>query len=173
METLWIKCKKLSTIVISVYVLLFTLAGNIASASDYQSLTQLFTQWREFEHPPLFNGAPDYRTKTFDSRQQNFQAIRQQLLNIDSKNWPIAQQVDWHILWAELNGYEFNYKVLKPWQRDPAFYKSVWSHRSDVPAHEGPTHHGVTELWSYKFSLAMPPSFGKPVFEIFINKLKP
>ncbi len=153
METLWIKCKKLSTIVISVYVLLFTLAGNIASASDYQSLTQLFTQWREFEHPPLFNGAPDYRTKTFDSRQQNFQAIRQQLLKIDSKDWPIAQQVDWHILWAELNGYEFNYKVLKPWQRDPAFYKSVWSHRSDVPAHEGPTHHGVTELWNYQFPL--------------------
>jgi hypothetical protein len=26
--------------------------------------------------------------------------------------------------------------------------------RSDVPAHEGPTHHGITELWTYKFPLS-------------------
>ena len=25
--------------------------------------------------------------------------------------------------------------------------------RSDVPGHEGPTHHGVTELWTYEFPL--------------------
>ena len=25
--------------------------------------------------------------------------------------------------------------------------------RSDVPAHEGPTHHAVTELWTYDFPL--------------------
>jgi hypothetical protein len=54
---------------------------------------------------------------------------------------------------AELNGYEFNEKVLKPWQRDPAFYKQVWTYKSDVPAHEGPTPHYVTELWSYSFPI--------------------
>jgi len=52
-----------------------------------------------------------------------------------------------------MNGYDFNHNILKPWNRDPAFYKSVWSARSDVPAHEGPTHHHTTELWTYEFPL--------------------
>ena len=52
-----------------------------------------------------------------------------------------------------MNGYLFNYKVLKPWQRDPAFYKSIWTYKSDVPAHEGPTPHFTIELWQYNFPL--------------------
>jgi len=52
-----------------------------------------------------------------------------------------------------MNGYIFNYKVLKPWQRDPAYYKSIWTYKSDVPAHEGPTNHAITELWQYAFPL--------------------
>jgi len=132
----------------------FSLTVSAVYAGDYQSLTQLFKQWREFEQPPLFNNVPDYRAKTFDSRFQKFESIRKELLQIETTNWSIENKVDWHILWAELNGYEFNYKLLKPWQRDPAFYKSVWNYRSDVPAHEGPTHHGVTELWTYQFPLS-------------------
>ena len=36
----------------------------------------------------------------------------------------------------------------------PAFYKSLWTARSDVPAHEGPTHHRTTEIWTYSFPLS-------------------
>ena len=53
-----------------------------------------------------------------------------------------------------MNGFEFNYNILKPWERDPAFYKSLWMNRSDVPAHEGPTHHMVVEVWQYDFPLS-------------------
>ena len=53
-----------------------------------------------------------------------------------------------------MNGFEFNFRVLKPWERDPAYYKSVWMYRSDVPAHEGPTHHSVIEIWQYNFPLS-------------------
>ena len=52
-----------------------------------------------------------------------------------------------------MNGFDFNHRVLKPWVRDPAFYKSVWTYKSDVPGHEGPTHHMLTELWTYSFPL--------------------
>jgi hypothetical protein len=65
----------------------------------------------------------------------------------------VHQQADWMIVWAEMNGYDFNHRILKPWERDPAFYKSLWTERSDVPAHEGPTHHATTELWTYRFPL--------------------
>jgi hypothetical protein len=66
----------------------------------------------------------------------------------------VEQQVDWHLVRAEINGFDFNHRVLKPWVRDPAFYQSVWISRSDVPAHEGPTHHAVLEVWTYDFPLS-------------------
>jgi uncharacterized protein (DUF885 family) len=53
-----------------------------------------------------------------------------------------------------MNGLDFNHRVLRPWARDPAFYLSVWTEQSDTPAHEGPTHHAVIELWTYPFPLA-------------------
>ena len=53
-----------------------------------------------------------------------------------------------------MNGYDFNYRILKPWERDPAFYQTVWMYQSDVPAHEGPTNHGVLEFWTYDFPLS-------------------
>ena len=52
-----------------------------------------------------------------------------------------------------MNGYDFNYRVLRPWQRDPAFYQTIWMYQSDVPAHEGPTNHGVLEFWMYDIPL--------------------
>jgi hypothetical protein len=43
--------------------------------------------------------------------------------------------------------------VLRTWERDPAFYKTLWMERSDVPGHEGPTHHAILDLWKYQFPL--------------------
>jgi len=121
---------------------------------DHSDLIDLFHKWRAFENPPKHDGAPDYRAATFTKRQPVFQSLQAQLGKIDTTNWTIADKVDYHILWAEMNGYDFNHRVLKPWQRDPAFYKCVWESRSDVPAHEGPTNHGTTELWTYNFPLS-------------------
>jgi hypothetical protein len=53
-----------------------------------------------------------------------------------------------------MDGLDFNIRVLRPWERDPAFYKSLWTGKSDTPAHEGPTHHAVVELWTYTFPLS-------------------
>ncbi len=121
--------------------------------NDYDDLVTLFKDWRAFENPPLRNGAPDYTKETFANREPDFKLLQEKLQNIDTISWPIQHQVDWHIVNAEMNGYAFNQRVLRPWERDPAFYKSVWTYKSDVPAHEGPTHHGITELWTYEFPL--------------------
>lgn len=128
---------------------------NNATLEDFGKidLEELYDEWRTFEKPPLRNGAPDYTAESFQTRQPDFLILRDKLLRIDPLGWPIAKQVDWHILWAEMNGYDFNNRVLQPWVRDPAYYKSVWMERSDVPAHEGPTHHATTEVWTYSFPL--------------------
>ena len=124
------------------------------TSNDYQDLVKLFHEWRAFENPPKLDGAPDYTKSTFEKRWPTFKTLQSQLKAIDTTNWSIENKVDWMIVWAEMNGYDFNHNILKPWVRDPAFYKSVWEYRSDVPAHEGPTHHGTTELWTYTFPLS-------------------
>lgn len=132
----------------------FPISESAKIKTQYSDLVDLFKDWRSFEKPPLLNGAPDYRKETFEKRLPEFKRLQSQLLDMDTTGWGIPEQVDYRIVWAEMNGYDFNHRVLKPWERDPAFYKSIWTERSDVPAHEGPTHHGILELWQYSFPLS-------------------
>lgn len=123
-------------------------------SKSYESLVNLFKTWRTFETPPLLDGAPDYTAATFKKRWPEFKALQSRLTSMDTSGWSTPQQVDYHVVWAEMNGYNFNHRLLKPWVRDPAFYKSLWMARSDVPAHEGPTNHSTTEIWTYDFPLS-------------------
>lgn len=129
-------------------------APQVTTSTNYDDLVSLFKEWRAFEKPPIKDGAPDYTKATFDQRWEEFQQLQSKLNAIDKTAWPLEQQVDWYIVWAEMNGYDFNHNILKPWVRDPVYYKSVWTSRSDVPAHEGPTHHMTTELWTYELPLS-------------------
>ena len=129
----------------------------IAAAQDstggHAELTRLFADWRTFEQPPLRDGAPDYTAETFARRHKELQTYRDRLAAIDPDRWPIEQQVDYQLVRAEMNGFDFYVRVLKPWERDPAFYVSLWTAQSDTPAHEGPTNHAAIELWTYTFPL--------------------
>jgi len=122
---------------------------------NYKSLEVLFQDWRNFESPPIVDGAPDYRSSRFSKSQNEFNLLKNKLFKIDTTGWAIEFQVDWHIIRAEMNGYDFNTRVLRPWERDPAFYQTVWMYQSDVPAHEGPTNHATLEFWTYSFPLSV------------------
>jgi len=124
-----------------------------AGANTYENLLVLFEDWRKFETPPLQEGAPDYTAETTARRHEELKSYQARLMSFDIGAWPVDQQVDWHLVRAEMNGMDFNIRVLKPWVRDPAFYTSVWTEQSDTPAHEGPTHHALVELWTYEFPL--------------------
>lgn len=130
------------------------LCSGLVNASSYDELVDLFDDWRAFETPPLLDGAPDYTAERFAKAHAELPALQNRLNNLDTSDWPIEQKVDWHVLRAEMNGFDFNHRVLKPWVRDPAYYQTIWEHRSDVPAHEGPTHHAILELWTYDFPLS-------------------
>ena len=126
---------------------------NINSKLVYKDLVNLFNEWRDFESPPLLNGAPDYTKERFEKDHNNFISLRKRLNSFNISNWSVNEQIDWHIVRAEMNGYDFNYRVLRPWERDPAYYQTLWMYQSDVPAHEGPTNHGVLEFWMYDIPL--------------------
>jgi hypothetical protein len=123
-------------------------------SSDYGDLLQLFEDWRRFEQPPLRLGAPDYTDVRMARAHEHWQGYRDRLHALDHEGWSISEQVDWHVVRAELNGFDFNCRVLRPWQRDPAFYQQIWAYQSDTPAHEGPCNHALVELWTYEFPLA-------------------
>jgi len=125
-----------------------------SDAPGYDRLVDLFDEWRAFERPPLNNGAPDYSADRMQQVHAGIARFRDRLGAIDADGWPVARQVDWHLLRAEINGLDFHARVLKPWVRDPAFYQTVWTYQSDTPAHEGPTHHNLLELWTYDFPLS-------------------
>ena len=140
-------------------ILMFLCIGELGisqqkQTNNYTSLVSLFKDWRAFEKPPLLKGAPDYTAVSFNKRLAAFKALQSRLNNIDTSSLLVEQKVDWMLVWAEMNGYDFNHRVLKPWNRDPAFYKTIFTERSDVPAHEGPTHHAIIDLWKYTFPLS-------------------
>jgi hypothetical protein len=139
--------------------MLFASACNVSHAETsmkltYEDLLTLFADWREFESPPMLDGAPDYTVEQFAARQPDYDTLRARLESFEIDDWPVPHQVDWRLVRAEMNGYDFNRRVLQPWARDPAFYYTVWTYRSDVPAHEGPIHHALVELWTYDFPLS-------------------
>jgi hypothetical protein len=128
--------------------------SQVNKSSDYTVLVSLFKEWRAFENPPLKNGAPDYTVEAFNKRLPDFKKLQLKLHAIDTSTWRTEHKVDWMLVWAEMNGYDFNHRILKPWTRDPAFYKTIFTERSDVPAHEGPTNHAVIDIWKYAFPLS-------------------
>ena len=111
----------------------------------------LFQRWRSFEAPGKLDGAPDYTAAAMQRKREGLRQLQAELAAIDAKGWPVEQQVDYHLVRAEMNGLDFHLRVLAPWQRDPAFYASIRTSQSDTPAEEGPTIHGAVRLWKYPF----------------------
>lgn len=145
--------------VLFISVLLFSCGGGINTqtkqpgSDSYADLVKFFGEWREFQQPRLINGVADYRAAAMTAQYEQMETFRQRLDQIDPSGWPVSQQVDHQIVLAEINGLEFDHRVLRPWARDPAFYKLVHSARSDVPAHEGPNAFPPIELWTYNYPL--------------------
>ena len=129
-------------------------AGAAPPPGTYQDLVALHQEFLAFERPPLKDGAPDYTHAALARKQAALKTFQSRLDAIDPRTWPVSQQVDHALVRALMNGFDFDLRVLRPWARDPAYYKSLWTAQSDTPAHEGPTHHAVVELWTYTFPLS-------------------
>ena len=124
--------------------------GAQAPPASYQQLLAVFTEWRSFEEPPRLSGAvPDYSPATNARRLEALGRLQSRLKAIDQSGWSIAQQVDHHLVRAEMNGMEYHLRVLQPFARDPAYYASIITAESDTPAKEGPVIHGAIKLYDY------------------------
>ena len=123
-------------------------------ASGYPSLVELWTQWRQFEPPVIKNCVPDYGGVAMAEKARRLAALQQQLAVIGTSQWSVAQLGDQKLVAAEMNGMDFDLRVLKPWARDPSFYANVYGEDSDVPEHEGPSIRPAIDLQSYIYPLS-------------------
>jgi hypothetical protein len=132
-------------------------AGSAASSasrtSRYEDLVTFFREWREFQKPRRIDGVPDYSAAAMAAQRQSLARYRRRLGQIDPSGWPVAQQVDYEIVRAEMNGLDFDHRVLKPWANNPAFYATVFTEESDQPAREGPFADGAVDVWTHSFPL--------------------
>ncbi len=126
----------------------------VSGGSRYEELVTFFRDWRAFQKPKLLDDVPDYSAAAMAAQQRELETYRKRLAAIDPSGWPIPQQVDYYIVRAELNGLDFDHRVLKPWVNNPAFYVTVFWEESDQPAREGPFARGAVELWAYRFPLS-------------------
>ena len=129
-------------------------SGSTTSGSRYEDLLKVFTEWREFQKPRFVEHVPDFTAAAMAEQKRRLPEFQRRLASIDTSGWPIPQQVDWHLVRAEMNGLDFDHRVLRPWANDPAFYVTVFPDESDQPAREGPFAEGSVELWSYAFPLS-------------------
>ena len=135
-------------------VLLIAAPASARAAGTYPELLELFREWQAFERPPMRDGAPDYTAPTLVRRQAELRVYQSRLAALDPTAWPQEQRIDYELVRAQMNGLDFDLRVLQPWARDPAYYQTVWTEMSDTPEHEGPAHHGLVELWTYSFPLS-------------------
>jgi hypothetical protein len=124
-----------------------------ADTAGYEGLVALFRDWREFQKPRIVDGVPDYTAAAMATQNEGRAEFHRRLHAIDPKGWPVAQQIDWALVRAEMNGLEFDHRVLRPWSRHPGFYVPVVADQSDTPSKEGPAFAGALELWRHSFPL--------------------
>ncbi|MFY8036567.1 MAG: DUF885 family protein [Cyclobacteriaceae bacterium] len=131
-----------------------TPASQLASTKDYGQLVALFNEWRAFHSPELVNGVADYSAAAMQKQQQELVQWQARLNAFDTTQWPIKHQVDWYLVWAEMNSLDFDHRVKQPWVRDPAFYVWFYPYPSDVPEREGANMYGAVDLPSYPTPLS-------------------
>ena len=55
--------------------------------NNYEELHEFFFIWRDFESPPLRDGAPDYTKGQFNKSRRFFKSFDKQLAEIDTSGW--------------------------------------------------------------------------------------
>ncbi len=116
------------------------------SNDNYQDLVTLYKEFQEFQRIPLDNGIPDYSPHATAAREGKLKSFQSQLAAFEYSGWPTSEKIDYHLVRAEMNGMEFQYRVVKPWSRDPSFYLQTQEGA-------GPTRYGALGTWGLSLPL--------------------
>lgn len=144
MRVLWLPC------------LAIALAASSVFAADEDPLIRLAQDWRRAEATEIRDCRPDYSAEAIARKAAMLKKFRAALAGLGKNPASLDQSVDRQLLEAEMNGLDFNLRVLRPWARDPSFYATIFGEESDVPAHEGQSAAPVIDLFRYRYPLSAP-----------------
>jgi hypothetical protein len=105
-------------------------------ADAYPSLVAIHEEFVKLRQPKVDAGVADYTSAAMAEQRRGLEALRTRLGAINPSSWSVPQQVDYHLVRAELNGLDFDHRVVRSWQRDPGLYVDLIRRApyTDVPA---------------------------------------
>jgi len=104
------------------------------AAGDYAELTSLFKDFREFQKRGDAGEALADMDAAMKRKYRELKTFQGRLAAIDPSHWPVSEQIDYHLVRAEMNGLEFELRVLRPWARNPAFYGGRRGWQGSLPS---------------------------------------
>ena len=126
--------------------------------AGYEALAAPLARWRknapaaaaiETEHPTTGRGGDGGPTR------RGLRALQARLRAIDPTSWPVEQQVDYALVRAEMNGLDFDLRVLQPvGARSGLLSLRCGPSRVTRRHTKGTTHDRLIELWTYIFPLS-------------------
>ncbi|WP_299535454.1 DUF885 family protein [Ulvibacterium sp.] len=94
----------------------------LKSVTAYNDLVTLLMEFRQFRNVPINGGVPDYSLGAMKKQREGLEEFQKRLDAFDTRAWSVSQRVDYQLVRAEMNGLEFQHRVVRPWARDPSFY---------------------------------------------------
>ena len=117
---------------LGVVLLLALNTGGLALVDDqdggWRELVTLDEQVGQLQSWPRSGGAAlseNLKPEAIERRAEQLAELRQQLEALDPSSWSVAGKIDYLVVWAQINGVEFEHRVTRPWERDPIFYHSL------------------------------------------------
>ncbi len=95
------------------------------SGHEHRDLVALFDDFRASLAPDVVEGVPDYTHAAMGRKHAELLRLQERLTTLDISAWSLSEQVDYHVVRAEMNGVDFDHRVLRPWARDAGFYNII------------------------------------------------
>lgn len=105
---------------VAVFLLVSSAFAQSDSAND--RLIKIFGAIQDYRQPLLTKKALDYSPAAVEARHAEVRNLRKQLDAIDPSGWTISQKIDYLLVRSQLDKLEFDFRVLRPWARDPGLY---------------------------------------------------
>ncbi|MEE4277458.1 MAG: DUF885 family protein [Halieaceae bacterium] len=105
-----------------VLIVCVLILGAAEVRASYDQLLAMSDELRGLSRAPLVDGVPDLSPAAVSQQKRSLEAFRDRLRQIDTKGWPVNQQVDYLLVWSKLNEALFAHRAMQPWARDPLTY---------------------------------------------------
>jgi Bacterial protein of unknown function (DUF885) len=99
-------------------------SGPAIAQSDAQrdSLVQLDAALRTLRQPQTLDGVPVYSSEALSRWRSGLAALRARHAAFSTASWSVPDRIDHILVRTQLDAFDFELRVLRPWSRDPGHW---------------------------------------------------